>query len=179
MSEPTVPESTRPEQTAPEDGIGDAEQPIPPWWWWTWIATIVFAIVYVPYYHVFTDWSSSGQLEAESRAMAARVAKTAPPAQDKNPYHGDAAAISQGKETFTTVCAACHKPDGTGLVGPSLVDSYWKYGDTDADLFKSLSKGRPAGMPAWESQLGTEKIWKVLAYLETLPKQAGKGMGAP
>jgi len=179
MIEPTVPESTRPEDTAPEDGIGDAEQSIPPWWWWTWIATILFAIVYVPYYHVFTHWSSSGQLEAEQRAVAARLAITVPAVPDRNPYHGNAAAIAEGKQTFTTICAACHKPDGTGLVGPSLVDSYWKYGDTDADLFTTVSKGRPGGMPAWRAQLGTEKIWKALAYVETLPKKPGKGFGAP
>jgi len=179
MSEPAVPESTRPEETAPEDGIGDAEQSIPPWWWWTWIATILFALVYAPYYHVFTKWSSSAQLETEQRAAAARFAISAPPVADRNPYHGNASAIAEGRETFTTICAACHKPDGTGLVGPSLVDDYWKYGDTDSDLFRTVSGGRPGGMPAWQSQLGAEKIWKALAYIGTLPKQPGKGMGAP
>ena len=34
-------------------------------------------------------------------------------------------------------------------------------------------------MPAWETQLGTEKIWKALAYLETLPKSEQPGVGAP
>jgi mono/diheme cytochrome c family protein len=34
-------------------------------------------------------------------------------------------------------------------------------------------------MPAWGAQLGDEKIWKVLAYLETLPQQSEPGVGAP
>ena len=34
-------------------------------------------------------------------------------------------------------------------------------------------------MPPWGAQLGDEKIWKVLAYLETLPKQDRPGIGAP
>jgi mono/diheme cytochrome c family protein len=59
------------------------------------------------------------------------------------------------------------------------VDPYWKYGHEDADLFQTVSGGRPLGMPAWATQLGDEKIWKTLAYLETLPKQSAPGLGAP
>ena len=74
---------------------------------------------------------------------------------------------------------ACHLPEGTGLVGPSLVDGYSKYGNSDADLFKTVSEGRPLGMPPWGPGLGTEKIWQVLAYLETMPKRTEPGMGSP
>jgi cytochrome c oxidase cbb3-type subunit 3 len=87
--------------------------------------------------------------------------------------------VAEGAETFATICSACHKVDGTGLVGPSLVDSYWKYGSSDELLFESVSGGRPGGMPAWGVQLGSEKIWKALAYLETLPKSPVPGVGAP
>ena len=80
---------------------------------------------------------------------------------------------------FVTTCAACHKPDGSGLVGPSLVDPYWKYGNTDDALYETIDKGRPAGMPPWGTQLGSEKIWKVLAYMETLPQSDEPGVGAP
>ena len=45
----------------------------------------------------------------------------------------------------------------SGLVGPSLVDPYWKYGHSDADLFATVAKGRPGGMPAWETQLGSRQ----------------------
>ena len=98
---------------------------------------------------------------------------------DANPFRGNTAALADGQQVFTTICAACHKPDGSGLVGPSLVDPYWKYGQTDTELFVTVAKGRPGGMPAWESQLGSEKIWKVLAYLETLAKSQQPGLGAP
>jgi mono/diheme cytochrome c family protein len=64
-------------------------------------------------------------------------------------------------------------------VGPSLVDPYWKYGHGDAELFETVSAGRPLGMPPWGAQLGDEKIWKVLAYLETLPRSDEPGVGAP
>jgi hypothetical protein len=35
------------------------------------------------------------------------------------------------------------------------------------------------GMPPWKSQLGGEKIWKSLAYMQTLPKTDEPGIGAP
>jgi cytochrome c oxidase cbb3-type subunit III len=160
------------------DGIGEEDNPIPPWWWWTFFATILFAAFYIPYY-MLTGWSQVSQYTQQVE-QAQAVAKAAAPANsDTNPFHGNTAAIADGKQVFTTICAACHKPDGSGLVGPSLIDPYWKYGNQDHDLFLTVAKGRPGGMPAWESQLGTDKIWKALAYVETLPKSAQPGVGAP
>jgi cytochrome c oxidase cbb3-type subunit 3 len=160
------------------DGIGEEDNPIPPWWWWTFFATIVFAAFYIPYY-TFTGWSQISQYTQQVEQARALVSASAPATPTENPFRGNAAAIADGQQVFTTICAACHKPDGSGLVGPSLIDPYWKYGSTDSDLFVTVSKGRPAGMPAWESQLGTDKIWKVLAYSETLPTSAQPGVGAP
>jgi len=160
------------------DGIGEEDNPIPLWFNVTFGGTIVFAFVYMIYYTA-TGWTSAGQWANEvARADAVKKAVIAS-LPDANPYHGDAAAIAEGKQTFDTICAACHKPDGSGLVGPSLVDPYWKYGNADADLMHSVMEGRPAGMPPWGPQLGPEKVWKVLAYLETLPKSAAPGVGAP
>jgi hypothetical protein len=34
-------------------------------------------------------------------------------------------------------------------------------------------------MPAWGPQLGSEKVWRALAYLETLPKSSAPGVGSP
>ena len=96
-----------------------------------------------------------------------------------NPLRGQPDAIAEGQKTFATVCAACHKPDGKGLIGPSLVDPYWKYGSEDTALFESVSKGRPGGMPPWGTQLSDDEIWSALAYMETLPRESTPGVGAP
>ncbi|HVN41089.1 MAG TPA: c-type cytochrome [Myxococcota bacterium] len=160
------------------DGIGEEDHAIPFWFNAAFGATIVFALTYMAYY-VGSDWSQRKQYEAEvakAQAIARQIQAARPTV---NPYRGNAAAIAEGSQVFATICAACHKPDGTGLVGPSLVDPYWKYGHEDADLFATVSGGRPGGMPAWATQLGDEKIWKVLAYLETLPKQSAPGLGSP
>lgn len=168
-----------PTEKAPgQDGILEEDNAIPTWFNASFLATIVFAVVYVIFYTV-TGWSSDGQYQTEvaDAKTTASAAQAALPTV--NPYKGNATAIAEGKEVYLSTCAACHKPDGAGLVGPSLVDGYWKFGGTDADLFQTVSGGRPGGMPAWGPQLGTEKIWKVLAYVETLPKSDAPGLGAP
>jgi cytochrome c oxidase cbb3-type subunit 3 len=163
---------------AARDGIGEDDHPIPFWFNAGFGACIAFAVIYV-LYHQASGWTQARRYEsemAEARAAAASAVAAQPAA---NPYRGDAAALAEGAQVFASICSVCHKPDGTGLVGPSLVDPFWKYGHGDTELFETVSKGRPGGMPPWGTQLGDQKIWKVLAYLETLPKQEQPGVGAP
>jgi cytochrome c oxidase cbb3-type subunit 3 len=160
------------------DGIGEEDNPIPKWFTISFFATIVFACFYAPYY-LFSGWSQVSQYEAEVEVAEAHAAKVRAAMPTTNPYRGDAAAIAEGSEVWATICVACHKPDGSGLVGPSLIDPYWKYGNTDEILFTTVTEGRPLGMPPWGPTLGSEKIWKVLAYMETLPKTDEPGVGSP
>jgi len=165
---------------AVRDGIGEEDHPIPLWFNVGFYGLIVVGILYALWYAGISGWSQVGQYEDEVAAAEARYgAMRAAQAPTSNPYHGNAGAIAEGREVFQTICLACHLVDGTGLVGPSLVDPYWKYGSTDAELFETVSGGRPLGMPPWGPQLGNEKIWKVLAYMETLPKRAEPGVGSP
>jgi cytochrome c oxidase cbb3-type subunit 3 len=181
MSQPNPPPEIveRPAPGEPHaDGIGEEDHAIPRWFNASFLGTIVFAIVYLAYY-MGGDWSSQAQYQAEVAAAEAAAAATRASQPTSNPYRGDAAAIAEGQQVFLQICAACHKPDGSGLVGPSLVDPYWKYGHGDSELFQSVMEGRPAGMPAWGAQLGSEKVWRALAYLETLPRSDVPGVGAP
>ncbi len=163
---------------AVRDGIAEEDNAIPLWFNVGFYGLIVFGIVYAIYY-TMSGWSSAGEYQAQVAAAEARAAEVRASMPTTNPFRGDQVALTEGQTTFTTVCAACHKPDGSGLVGPSLVDPYWKYGETDEALFETVSAGRPGGMPGWEAQLGSEKIWKVLAYMETLPRSDEPGVGAP
>ena len=177
-----MPESYSPEleraDELPKDGIGEEDNPIPAWWWITFGITVVFALFYIPFY-LFSGWSQESQYAAEVEVMTAQAEAVRAELPTTNPFRGDTAAIADGKETWTAICVACHKPDGSGLVGPSVVDPYWKYGNDDVALYETVAKGRPLGMPPWETQLGSEKIWKVLAYMETLPKSDKPGVGSP
>lgn len=164
--------------TPPRDGIGEEDNAIPLWFNAGFYGLIVVGIVYILYY-LLSGWSSLGEYAEASAAAEAQAAAVAAAQPATNPFRGDAAAIEEGQQVFSTICAACHKPDASGLVGPSLVDPYWKYGHSDAELFESVAEGRPGGMPPWLAQLGADKIWKSLAYLETLPKSDEPGVGAP
>lgn len=84
-----------------------------------------------------------------------------------NPYANDMAAIKEGHELFVNMnCAACHGYDLKGGMGPSLVDTYWRYGGSPADIYKSIFEGRPEGMPAWGRSIPAVEIWKVVAYIQ-------------
>jgi cytochrome c oxidase cbb3-type subunit 3 len=163
---------------AERDGIGEDDNPIPLWFNASFLATIAFAVVYALYY-LLSGWSQEAQYLAEVERSEAYAEAAHAALPSRNPFRGDAAAVAEGKVVFEQICAACHKPDGSGLVGPSLVDPYWKYGHDDEELYETVAQGRPGGMPPWGAQLGGEKIWKSLAYLETLPKSPEPGLGAP
>jgi cytochrome c oxidase cbb3-type subunit 3 len=178
-AETPVPE--RPgKEDLPRDGIGEEDNPVPLWFNVGFYGLLVVGVVYMIYYTVGSDWSQATQYAREVEAAEARIAEVRAEMPTTNPYGADdTQALAEGKEVFQTICVACHQADGSGLVGPSLVDPYWKYGDSDEAQFVSVHDGRPLGMPPWGAQLGSDKIWKVLAYIETLPRSDEPGVGAP
>jgi len=179
MSDPRleIPELAGPGRE--RDGIGEDDHPVPLWFNLSWIATTIFGIAYMVWYLALSDWSSAGQWQAEVGAAESQTAAIRASQPTTNPYTADPEEIAEGKEVFSTICIACHLADGRGLVGPSLIDPYWKYGDSDAALFATISDGRPGGMAPWGTQLGAEKIWEVIAFIRTLPKTNEPGFGAP
>ena len=95
-----------------------------------------------------------------------------------NPFEGQASAIQDGKVLYQKMnCVYCHQFKGIGLMGPSLADGQWRYGGRPAEIFKSIYEGRPQGMPAWGEAMPSDKIWQVVAYIESLggavPPSAG------
>ena len=101
-------------------------------------------------------------------AVAAMLPGTVSIAEEmKNPFEGNAAAIKEGEKVYDRVCVDCHL-DGTGGSGPNLIDDTWLYGGSDAEVFETVSKGRPGGMPSWSGELKEEEIWKVIAYIRSI-----------
>lgn len=99
-------------------------------------------------------------------AGAARVTTTR---YFANPYLGNPQAVQQGHTLFVEMnCAGCHGYGAGGGIGPSLTDTYWRYGGIPVDVYKSIHDGRPQGMPAWSPALPADDIWKIVAYIESL-----------
>jgi cytochrome c oxidase cbb3-type subunit 3 len=97
------------------------------------------------------------------------VAGENPAVTVQNPYAGDPSALEQGRQLFIQMnCYGCHGGRAGGGMGPSLRDQKWRYGDTPADIFDSISQGRSDGMPAWGTKLPTDVIWKLVTYIQSL-----------
>ena len=90
------------------------------------------------------------------------------PSADKNPFAGNQDAVKEGAEIFALNCRTCHGDDAKGNMCPDITVKNKKFGNSDAELFKTISKGVPGGMPNWNDTLGNEKIWKVITFLRTL-----------
>lgn len=90
-----------------------------------------------------------------------------------NQYTGNTGAIEDGRRLFNAYnCSGCHSGYAGGGMGPNLRDSVWIYGATDADLFATITAGRPNGMPAWGGRIPEDQIWRIIAYLRTLGTRA-------
>jgi cytochrome c oxidase cbb3-type subunit III len=74
--------------------------------------------------------------------------------------------IAQGEQVFQTNCAACHKPDLTGEVGPNLIDDEWIHGGQLEDILEVVNNGVPGkAMIAWGPVLGDEGVQQVSAFV--------------
>jgi len=88
----------------------------------------------------------------------------------KNPFTGQPEAIQAGRKLYLKWnCYGCHGTMGGGGMGPSLIDSEWRYGGEDAKVFETIRGGRPNGMPAF-SMLTDEETWQLIAYIRSLYK---------
>jgi cytochrome c oxidase cbb3-type subunit 3 len=133
-------------------------------------ALIAWGVYYIAAYTPqISGWSQytvlQKELEAEKSAASA-VAVT------ENPYESDPKAIAEGKGIYAEHCAECHGDTLKGDVGPDLT-AHLKYGETDNLKFESIAKGRPDGMPPFGDSLGRDRIWKVLAYVDSV-REYGK-----
>ena len=77
------------------------------------------------------------------------------------------AAAADGKRLFLENCAACHRPNGVGVVGafPALANSKVVQGDAKVPITRVLN-GR-GGMPAFQGELNDAEIATVLTYVRS------------
>ncbi|HSI14369.1 MAG TPA: cbb3-type cytochrome c oxidase N-terminal domain-containing protein [Chthoniobacter sp.] len=151
------------------DGIQEYDKRLPRWWLLTLYGAMAFALFYWAYYEAYGLGSSPAQVlestMAENTARAARGSGVIDDAAIWKLSH-DAQTLAAGKATFETTCAACHKPDLSGLIGPNLVDHEWIHGGKPMDVLKTITEGSLLkGMPAWGPLLGKQKITEVAAFI--------------
>jgi cytochrome c oxidase cbb3-type subunit 3 len=113
-----------------------------------------------------------GGCEAEKRALGPTVPAT-PPTTLNDPraarIETNAFEISEGGRQFRWAgCGQCH-----GLQAPApalLTDQAWRCGGATTQIYRSIAQGCGAGMPAYGATLTSEQIWRIAAYVHSLPK---------
>jgi cytochrome c oxidase cbb3-type subunit 3 len=155
------------------DGIRELDNNLPRWWVWLFYLTIIFAVFYMCYYHVLgagdlqaAAYVKEAKLGDQIKAAAMSQFEASLPALEPSK---DPSVLVNGKHTFLTLCAPCHRADGGGLVGPNLCDDYWIHGSNFVDNLRTIMNGVPGkGMLTWKGILKPAEIHAVGSYIYTL-----------
>lgn len=155
------------------DGIQEYDNPMPRWWVWVFWATIVFSVAY---YFLPAPFGEGPGMVAQYEADVAKHQASQPQQvaatvsdEDLEELTEDAAALADGKAVYETNCAACHRADGGGLIGPNLTDDAWIHGGTPSQVHHTIAVGvLEKGMPPWERILKPEQLNHVTAYVLSL-----------
>jgi len=154
------------------DGIRELDNKLPRWWVWLFYCTIIFAAVYLVYYHVLgagdlmaTEYQKEMKIGEALKTTAMTKFETGIPNLQPSK---DEVVIASGRQIFNNLCKPCHREDGGGLVGPNLCDDYWIHGSNFADNVTTIWNGVPAkGMITWKNYLNPEQVKAVASYIYT------------
>jgi cytochrome c oxidase cbb3-type subunit 3 len=168
------------------DGIKELDNNLPPWWIYLFYACIGFAAVYLVRFEILGADNQEMELKKEMALAKIEVAeymKTAPDLMDEKTVTllTDAPALAEGKSIFTTNCAACHRADAGGQIGPNLTDNQWILGGGIKNIFHTLVNGGRdgKGMISWKGTLKPKEMQKVASYIISLKGSNPKDPKAP
>jgi cytochrome c oxidase cbb3-type subunit 3 len=152
------------------DGIQEYDNPLPRWWLGILYGAIVFAFIYVPYYHFGPGALPLTEYDEDMAAWE----KLHPTVQLKSAEEiakmgEDAAFMAAGAEIYKIRCVSCHLADGGGLVGPNFTDDFSIHGQELDKMAKVVWDGVPEkGMIAWKNQLSETEVYQVTLFVASL-----------
>jgi len=168
------------------DGIKELDNNLPPWWLYLFYIGIIFGVIYFAYYEVFGGKNQETELKiemAQAKIDVEEYLKTALDLMDEKTVVllTDEPSLAAGKEIFTTNCAACHRADAGGQIGPNLTDKHWILGGEIKNLFHTITNGGRdgKGMISWKGTLKPKEIQKVASYILSLQGSNPKDPKAP
>lgn len=161
------------------DGIKELDNVLPPWWLYGFFITIAISIFYYIGIYVFNWYGQEDEYKAEVAQFDQYKLAHPEYFSDANlKLLTDPADLAKGKQLFTDkTCVACHKPDGSGLIGPNLTDKNWIMGGDFAGIFNTISKGGRTGkgMIAWEKSISKEDRQLLASYVYSLQQNHVEG----
>jgi len=157
-----------------DDGIQEFANPLPGWWRAIFWAAIIFCVSYTYWYH-FADgniindaYDADVAVKMERESAGGPVAKGAVGlmALMDDPTH-----MARGKAKYSTICLACHSPDGGGVLGlgPNLTDDHFKNVKKIEDILTIMEDGIPGtAMLSQSAALTPGEMADVAAYVASL-----------
>jgi mono/diheme cytochrome c family protein len=90
-------------------------------------------------------------------------------AKEKNPIPTNEQSIIKGKEIYGKHCLRCHGEAGKGGTGPSLTGKILMHGDTDGEIFHSVTDGmKGTAMKGFKKELTKDMRWHLVNYIRSL-----------
>lgn len=124
---------------------------------------------------------SPGRLERplsfESRLQPG---KPVVPVRVRNPYEDDPEGVAEGRRLYHWYnCSGCHF-NGGGGIGPPFLDEDWIYGGEAQNIYDSIMRGRPNGMPAYGGRIPEMQAWQIAAFVRSMsPDRVELDEGVP
>lgn len=168
------------------DGIKELDNNLPPWWVYSFYACIVFAAVYLVRFEILGADNQEMELKkelAQAKIEVAEYMKNAPDLMDEKTVTQltEAPDLAIGKTLFENNCAACHRADAGGQIGPNLTDDHWILGGGVKNIFHTITNGGRdgKGMISWKGTLKPKEIQKIASYIMSLKGSNPKDPKAP
>jgi cytochrome c oxidase cbb3-type subunit 3 len=116
----------------------------------------------------FATAAPGGSAESIVRTSALHAGPPTP-TYEARLYTENRWAVSEGQRLYAWYnCAGCHSPGGGGGMGPPHTDDFWLYGSSPENIYDSIVKGRPNGMPSYSGRISSSDLWKLVAYVRSL-----------
>ncbi|MEM6329840.1 MAG: cbb3-type cytochrome c oxidase N-terminal domain-containing protein [Planctomycetota bacterium] len=156
------------------DGIQEYDNPTPAWWSALFLLSVIFAPLYVFWFHSpQTERSHAAQYE---RALAANLklqfGELGDLVADEETilrFIDNPKWLKVGKAAFTTNCASCHGKNGEGLNAPNLTDDYYLHVKSATDIATVIANGaNNLAMPAWGGRLHPTEVVLVASYVASM-----------
>ncbi|MGZ5269685.1 MAG: cytochrome-c oxidase, cbb3-type subunit III [Ramlibacter sp.] len=161
-----------------DEDLTEMNNPMPRWWMWLFVATIIFALLYLAAYPGLgtyegqLGWSSRGAYQGEvdeaNRQLVPLYAQFT--TRKVEELAGDPAAMAIGERLFMNNCAQCHGSDARGSKGfPNLADTDWLHGGSPEKIAETIRGGRQGTMPPMADAVGSaDDVKNVANYVLSL-----------
>ena len=156
------------------DGIQEFDNPLPGWWKAIFWISIIFCVPYTYWYHIADGNSVYDKYEADVAAQMEREGAGGPVAEGATglmALMNDTTHMARGKAKYSTICLACHGPDGGGVpgLGPNMCDDNYKNVKKIEDILTVMEDGIPGtAMLSQSASLNPGEMADVAAYVASL-----------